>query len=314
MLLEQLEKIWLDEHSSPIDLPLNHYTNEANAESILRTKVLWATDYTFQNDWTEILHGRDLILSGIRIKQHERIPQLAEFLDELAGRYLRLFDDLRIHPFIVSLSESDDDMSQWRSYGDQGRGYSLGFLLSSHSRMYAIGARNTEVPIVLRKVYYRTKEKLMLLGGMVTQMSYAYLTALKQHQEHADYTEEEVRQRMVGGLLDLLLEMAYCFKREQYISEKEWRLIVPVREQDIEDLCEQTGDDPLKFFYPVTLFDHFPDDDNHYFPLNRVMIGPLRDEAASRQALDEIIQDIELHPPSLLPHERMAYYKSHRPL
>lgn len=126
-------KAWGDQHllaeqdASTITVPLYHYTNAQGLRGILESGQVWFTDYMHLNDPSELTHG---------IKMAHDV---AQFLCEGADGRVRLFlDDFvnmlrpdnfagNLEFFIASFSRKRDDLSQWRAYADNGKGYAIGF-------------------------------------------------------------------------------------------------------------------------------------------------------------------------------------------
>lgn len=104
-----------------------HYTTLSGMLAILQTRTLWATDSKFFNDPSEYKHALDVL----RDFAQTQLPA-DEFRSELIARLasIEAFDSGHAPPLICSFSESADDMTQWRSYSDQGFGAALVFDLS----------------------------------------------------------------------------------------------------------------------------------------------------------------------------------------
>lgn len=123
-------KTWADsqrgsDHLSFLTGPLCHYTDVAGLKGILETEELWLTSALHLNDPTEISFGREVAQEIL--KSYDRpggedsdTAYLAETIGENA-----LTSNPGIYPF--SFSRCRDDLSQWRAYGDNGRGVCIEF-------------------------------------------------------------------------------------------------------------------------------------------------------------------------------------------
>lgn len=96
----------INSHTSKDRRTFYHYTNMQALLNIIKPQhlVLWATNYKYLNDRDEIKRGINLI------RDHS-------FIDEDKFKNL----------FILSLSQTVDDLSMWQSYSDGYNGCILGF-------------------------------------------------------------------------------------------------------------------------------------------------------------------------------------------
>lgn len=94
---------------------LYHYTSIESGNSILNTGKVWASDCRFLNDRNELQKAISILLETVT-------PKFYECLD-LA---ITWWTSSRVH-CIFSLSTSPTVLSQWRAYGNDGRGLALGF-------------------------------------------------------------------------------------------------------------------------------------------------------------------------------------------
>jgi hypothetical protein len=106
-----------------IHLPLYHYTNGIGLKGILENEEIWFTDYRHMNDPSESSHGLETARDVIRMLRVGTPEPVTRFLDELT----RISRALPFDFFIASLSKARDDLGQWRSYADNGRGYAIAF-------------------------------------------------------------------------------------------------------------------------------------------------------------------------------------------
>jgi hypothetical protein len=95
-----------------------HYTGAAGMIGIVQSGHLWATDYRHLNDRKEYQIGARLLRDELR----------ANRLSEQQRRgFETLVSDTQRECFVLSFSESADQLSQWRAYCPGGNGYALGF-------------------------------------------------------------------------------------------------------------------------------------------------------------------------------------------
>lgn len=110
------------------DLPntsVYHYTDLAALQSIVTSRDLWLTNSRFSNDFEEGEHGRKIIREAIKERLAREHPGQVEmkFLKRIRDRVLRGKDR---GAYICCFCLEDDLLGQWRSYGANGTGVSIG--------------------------------------------------------------------------------------------------------------------------------------------------------------------------------------------
>ncbi|MGX4803998.1 DUF2971 domain-containing protein [Bradyrhizobium guangdongense] len=114
------------EARTKIATPRFHYTDFRGLDGILKSGQIWFTDYRHLNDQTELMHG--IGLAKAMLTRRARVGglhgALFGWIDDLLTK--RNFDRA-LSFFIASFSQNPDDLHQWRSYADDGRGVAIGF-------------------------------------------------------------------------------------------------------------------------------------------------------------------------------------------
>lgn len=108
-----------------------HYTSIFCLNEIINSKCIWASDCRYTNDRHELNYAINLFLNEL---QHAKKNALRDcfFHHNISNRIC-----------IFSLSKSPHVLSQWRAYGDDGRGAAIGFSMTflkafrdvAHSRL-----------------------------------------------------------------------------------------------------------------------------------------------------------------------------------
>jgi hypothetical protein len=106
--------------------PLYHYTDAAGLEGIVKNQQVWFTSYTHLNDPTEIKYGMSIASELLGEIGQGSDPRIKIFCDMVIDIFTH--ENMRgaFGFFIASFSRERDDLGQWRAYGDNGRGFSLG--------------------------------------------------------------------------------------------------------------------------------------------------------------------------------------------
>ncbi|MDE6012204.1 MAG: DUF2971 domain-containing protein [Prevotella sp.] len=163
-----------------------HYTALTNLENILREDgvKLWATRYGFLNDKREFVWANQVIQ-----------PEL----EKIAKQNGEVFDpERRVHPYILSFCDVENDPVMWRLYGNDGAGVCLTFDINE------MGIH---------------KEKMMAHMAVV----YTNESNLREAIEsaHRIYQQEDANVKFA----DDYREVAAFIKHKDYEIEQEYRVV-----------------------------------------------------------------------------------------
>src|SRR5580765_3995113 len=194
-----------------------HYTNDVGLRGILQSGCLWLTDIFSLNDPSELRHG---LLRAQRI-----LNQKAATGPEESRLFARMFGSLDKgirrsgHYFICSLSEHRDDLSQWRAYADDGRGYALGFDTSGLEVPFAQNHKTpTSEPGTFPLTY---KDSVLddihrqLIDKMFDLIPLAHAKGLP------DDAQKAYMAQLATELASRALHAVLFFKHEAYSNERE---------------------------------------------------------------------------------------------
>lgn len=104
-----------------------HYTSEAGLYGILKSGTLWLTDTFSLNDPSELRHGIGLAIKAFDSIGIKDLPERDWYQDALSKVLPHPILRKTVEPYSCSFSKKGDDLGQWRSYADDGRGYSIAF-------------------------------------------------------------------------------------------------------------------------------------------------------------------------------------------
>lgn len=106
-------------------VPLYHYTQQKGFMGIIEGSEIWATHTQYLNDWREYSHAVDMVRDQISaIRAFGKNPDLYSILDAMEYS-LDGIESMNV--CVCSFSEERDSLSQWRAYGGQASGFSIGF-------------------------------------------------------------------------------------------------------------------------------------------------------------------------------------------
>jgi hypothetical protein len=219
----------LDEQAKTVvGTPLYQYTNASGLKGIFDSRQMWFTDYRFLNDPSEFGHGMDMAKEMLRDAKTGADGRAGLFLDCVADLFSQDNVDATLAFFVASFSRARDDLGQWRSYGDNGRGFSVGFA----PKMFRIQDEANPSPdenSYLGPVLYKMSDVLSRHRLAIDQATGVFLTAVE--------TEAELMRDVAIGypfMLELakhiiaapLIWNALTSKHPAYEHEQEVRLVM----------------------------------------------------------------------------------------
>lgn len=109
---------------------LYYYCSAKTFESILKNKEFWLSDVSRSNDYAEI----SVFFNRVKEKLEERLRCLSTDSAQHKGRYshvhksaLGQLNQAMMHSYFFAMcfTSLKDNLSQWRAYGDDGRGFCI---------------------------------------------------------------------------------------------------------------------------------------------------------------------------------------------
>ncbi|MFS1466314.1 DUF2971 domain-containing protein [Vibrio lentus] len=107
-----------------------HYTDIDGLLGILKSNTLWLCSYKSMNDSMELKWSLNEKLDAIKKtieKDYDEVKY--EFLEKIRS----CLKEIPLHAYMACFSSQKDLLSQWRAYGDDGKGVSIGFKLGQES-------------------------------------------------------------------------------------------------------------------------------------------------------------------------------------
>jgi len=217
-----VEKFIDEVNSEPSITTIMHYTNDIGFSGILETQTLRFTDVFDVNDPSELKHGFShaiKILNELSSNSHPLIKQFVQRFETLYKNQL----DRTAHYFICSFSKVTDDLGQWRSYADDGKGYALVFDGSILEDYFVNHAPNAKDHNSTFSMHYDDEEISQiyndLISGMFHLISFPLNNKLSEDQFHIYLST------LSKELSARLIHIALFFKHEAYIHESEFRFL-----------------------------------------------------------------------------------------
>lgn len=236
-----------------------HYTNSESAFSIIQNQQLRLTDIRFVNDPLEISNaisiGHPIVCTQLdkmdpttpaskalvaswhyllnAIRRYIEPTLLIEFEKRLvafnAPIRMQLIEGVRKRQprvFIAAFSSSNDDLTQWRAYANQGKGYNIGFDFNSspfrEEAQTSFGFAQKFCGIVKSNYASDIKKSAYFLDLIEQLVSYLHSIPEQDFFSQEAITEKDAF--IVSALMNCYTYDVLACKSEHYQSENEWRL------------------------------------------------------------------------------------------
>lgn len=196
--------------SSPPKI-LYHYCPSDSFYGLARSRKLWLSNSVYSNDPNENRISKN-ILSDIANDSSK--TEIAKFAKKVLNFKFELIDDSAA--FVFCMSEIEDDLNQWRIYGDNGYGYSLGFnteyfIKNGYWNLFDNKIRIPSIDkIYLSKCIYDYKTQRSIIEILLA---------------HSLNMQVKVETDRIYQLKYFMQFYSSIFKHDSYYAEKEWRLI-----------------------------------------------------------------------------------------
>lgn len=238
-----------------------HYCSLATLMSIVKNQQLWLADITRSNDSAELGYGflkiREALETEItRVIEQKHFPEGQRELDPATLQMLQSFlENVRsigtsdqIRCYAICFSTEKDLLSQWRAYGDDGKGVSIGFDLGSLCTMHNLSAKVqvTSNDSLLDKsgfqdylpVCYGAEGIIdVIMRPMLAMTSFGFdqLNSTTDNLIAEFFSPEHLLNWWVTQLLP---KSAFC-KNPYFSEEKEWRLALWGATANSPDMAKQ---------------------------------------------------------------------------
>ncbi|HEX4808727.1 MAG TPA: DUF2971 domain-containing protein [Bryobacteraceae bacterium] len=216
------------EGSDASDLPvLYHYTDSKGLIGILTEGQLWATDIRYLNDSSELRHAEEIqrqILKEIIAESAEGSLEMKLACEALEDRHRPSVWG----PYVTCFCAEDNLLTQWKTYGAWGSGFSIGFDRKSLesaltalvqrpplSLMPSLSLGDDTEPNLARILYSEVEQRRLFKFAF-----YRYASLLS-----SDSAQSQIA-HCATAIADNAALSASRFKHPGFESEKEWRIIV----------------------------------------------------------------------------------------
>jgi hypothetical protein len=205
---------------------LYHYTSFSGVQGIVNSNHLWATDFRYLNDESELIYGADLLSSELEEFAKSLSPSESSLLNKLAAYFKDHHAEYRNfqETYIISLTEAPDVLSQWRAYSDSGKGHCIEFDLSD-STLFTVISEGTPWAMEMLPVIYDEVHQKNLVRSGIRQLV-EYLNTTEWTLNRISKASEAEQGTIMGFLMHAFDPFITAFKHPGFAEEREWRAIV----------------------------------------------------------------------------------------
>jgi hypothetical protein len=214
--------------------PLFHYTDYNGLAGIVSKDLFWATNAKFLNDASEVHYGFEIAMKEVHERQRSATTERWKDLLRVAEQFLCDPSSELSDAYVVCFCQHNNMLSQWRTYGAEGGGYSMEFMFPS---ALPPGTRSDFRcwQIFLAKVTYEPDEQRRSLKKLLGEVERAVVDIQSENLPPGE-SLEGFSARILGTMLPSWL---YTVKDRAFSSEHEWRLVMlpSVTERGYAEYC-----------------------------------------------------------------------------
>lgn len=268
---------------TPAPDTIYHYTDGTGLKGILESGKLWFTDIFNLNDPSELRHGVNLAadrMSSVANSADSR-PEAKQFAANFSALVAGGIERVA-HFFVCCFSRNGDDLGQWRAYGDDGRGYAIGFdaatLETNFTKPGGIPVPNhATFPITYNDGELHEMHRKIISEAMPL-ISFPRTDGFDMH-----FVNQYMSELSVVFTLPIL-RSAIFFKHEAYKNEEEYRFL---------DLRQAGPVEGLKFRtrpYALVRYREFDWKTAAPAALKKIVVGPAGDQVAAARYADACLR------------------------
>jgi hypothetical protein len=198
-----------------------HYTSAQAALSIISSKRLWMRNATCMVDYSEVLHGFQIINSFFSDEGKKKA--FSDAVDicfpgaaaDAIGLFNQIWNDIRFNTYITSIAEHDNSedtlgrLSMWRAFGGNTARVAIVFRIPAYS-----GAAQA-LHITFSPVAYLSSEQAHdVIREVITNM-----------RENCAFLRSLSREVFVSYLVTMFFAGVTCLKHRGFHEEREWRAL-----------------------------------------------------------------------------------------
>lgn len=236
--------------------PLFHYTSVEGLKGIIESQELWATNLAYMNDTREMHTGsaviQEILAADIDHATDQQTKKLLQALQEYSGK-----SPIK-NAHAVCFSKNGDQLSQWRGYGSNGKGYAIGFDPS------ALESDLTEGFLLSGCLYHKPQQE----EGIRKHINMSLEFTSRYISNNDLKPDGKVFWIIVRGLLVVLDHMLVSVKHAAFVEEEEIRLHNSAAIADPNSVRFRTSNGMLIPYIPVR------PSSGKRLPIRKIIVGP----------------------------------------
>lgn len=190
-----------------------HYTSAHGLLGIFQSGTIWATNYTYLNDRSEVKYPSELIQGVIQTEIHNtKDIKKQKFLVHLEESVISKIMISTL--YVTSFSEKKDLLSQWRAYCPKEGGFCIGF----NSNMFS----PKSIEFSLSSVIYDKEIQKEIIRNRI-ELFYKFYPQIEKILDDAEI--EDALNPFYEGISDIILNDVFFFKNPSFREENEVRAL-----------------------------------------------------------------------------------------
>ncbi len=188
---------------------LYHYTTAAGLTGIFKCRKMWATNFSFLNDPSEVEYGRKLVLGTLdqALKSHSGNARL------LMQQVFRAFRKQSVSEvYVTCFTECHDDLAQWRAYGSAA---AVRYCIAFDSEAIRQQAWAIPEAVFDRVIYDEASQRARIQRILEKTVDF-----IAQHQPG-----QPAQRKVAASAARRLWRLLPRLKSPAYFAEEEWRVI-----------------------------------------------------------------------------------------
>jgi hypothetical protein len=214
-------------NQNPLPTEVYHYTDAAGLNGILKSGTIFATDFRYLNDSSEIIHIFELATKLAKDSIGSFTGKAREFVERVAaGLHPEGID--RYPYFLASFSTEPNDLSQWRAYGGS-QGYALKFPGDMIIKMEKTDKFDPYDPVPTRQAINHSLLQVIYDAQRqedFIKTAFDLWTPVCEQAFMAGMTTDERIGHLLPSFHGGLSTRSTQSKHPDFHSEKEWRLVM----------------------------------------------------------------------------------------
>lgn len=254
---------------------LYHYTNDDGLYGILKSGEFWFTETSALNDPSEEIYLRDSLIEALRTTPLPN-PRTAQLINEIQSNYSN-FLSTEFKSYALCFSLHQNDLTQWRSYADDGHGYALRFKKRELLKAFYINKFEPNKSFSSFSMIY-DPARLSCAINQVSSALKATLDKIDALHESDQKKDSYVDVLALNSAIFISIIGTY-FKHPCYDSEREVRFRIELTERDLERKKGNKFVEYTKLNWRKSALDS----------LDQIMIGPAASELESRKLVQSCL-------------------------